>query len=407
MDSSKVMSDYELRRAQNILEIRKKLGYNYNPGAFDSQKNVDFKESPKPRTSVVRKKKEIDKAYKARVIDTPKERRQSLRIAKKDPIYIYKEFVDNDNIEDIRHHVQRAVSRKLLPVVSVVDGYRTKEITQSDIDNIAKASSDKKRLKGIGTTCHQCRQCSADTKTFCRNRKCTGINGQLCGPCLHSRYGEDVETTLKDLEWICPFCRGICNCSFCRRRSGLEPTGILSHIAIKRGYQSVHHYLTDRGFNNPQNTGEESDNDTLTISDNDDRDEDIVVKEIEIYQYFNEQPDVVKNFTKEDLDYAGMFKVQHNTEFSIPASKDKNEVIYKLHVNGETKLIALEDRTNVIQFKNQDVPQGVQQNLMASEKTENVDRVEDPEIAVPIVMPGEECFLGFDADLKPHTSSLS
>jgi hypothetical protein len=51
--------------------------------------------------------------------------------------------------------------------------------------------------------------------------------------------------------WICPFCREICNCSLCL----VEPTGQLVYIAKKNGYKSglefgnhlilVHHLLLE------------------------------------------------------------------------------------------------------------------------------------------------------------------
>lgn len=31
--------------------------------------------------------------------------------------------------------------------------------------------------------------------------------------------------TLENPEWVCPGCRGICNCSLCRKRKGWLPTG--------------------------------------------------------------------------------------------------------------------------------------------------------------------------------------
>lgn len=47
-----------------------------------------------------------------------------------------------------------------------------------------------------GTTCHQCRQKTIDTKTNCRNPDCVGVRGQFCGPCLRNRYGEEVRDAL-------------------------------------------------------------------------------------------------------------------------------------------------------------------------------------------------------------------
>lgn len=49
-----------------------------------------------------------------------------------------------------------------------------------------------------GSTCHQCRQKTTDTKTNCRNPDCWGIRGQFCGPCLRNRYGEEVKDALLD-----------------------------------------------------------------------------------------------------------------------------------------------------------------------------------------------------------------
>lgn len=49
-----------------------------------------------------------------------------------------------------------------------------------------------------GSTCHQCRQKTLDTKTVCRSPDCVGVKGQFCGPCLRNRYGEDVRTALLD-----------------------------------------------------------------------------------------------------------------------------------------------------------------------------------------------------------------
>lgn len=49
-----------------------------------------------------------------------------------------------------------------------------------------------------GSSCHQCRQKTLDTKTICRSGFCVGAKGQFCGPCLKNRYGEDVRAVLLD-----------------------------------------------------------------------------------------------------------------------------------------------------------------------------------------------------------------
>ncbi|NXY24712.1 CDA7L protein, partial [Atrichornis clamosus] len=117
------------------------------------------------------------------------------------------------------------------------------DITEEDLDNIAITVRDKIYDKVLGSTCHQCRQKTTDTKTICRNQGCGGVRGQFCGPCLRNRYGEDVKSALLDPAWICPPCRGVCNCSYCRRRDGRCATGMLIHLAKFYGYDNVKEYL--------------------------------------------------------------------------------------------------------------------------------------------------------------------
>ncbi|KAK7109898.1 cell division cycle-associated 7-like protein [Littorina saxatilis] len=117
------------------------------------------------------------------------------------------------------------------------------DITEADLNMVAVSVSDKRYDSFYGTTCHQCRQKTDDMKTICRNQNCGGVKGQFCGPCLKNRYGEDAKEALKDPEWVCPPCRGICNCSFCRKRGGKGCTGILIHMARERGFDNVHSYL--------------------------------------------------------------------------------------------------------------------------------------------------------------------
>ncbi|KAM6451098.1 cell division cycle-associated 7-like protein isoform 2-T2 [Liasis olivaceus] len=117
------------------------------------------------------------------------------------------------------------------------------DITDEDLENIAITVKDKIYDKVLGSTCHQCRQKTIDTKTICHNEDCGGVRGQFCGPCLRNRYGEDVKSALLDPEWLCPPCRGICNCSYCRKRDGRCATGALIHLAKFYGYNNVKEYL--------------------------------------------------------------------------------------------------------------------------------------------------------------------
>ncbi|KAI4889179.1 hypothetical protein NFI96_032650 [Prochilodus magdalenae] len=73
-----------------------------------------------------------------------------------------------------------------------------KEITEEELQLIATSMTEKIYNRVTGSTCHQCRQKTLDTKTCCRNENCRGIQGQFCGPCLRNRYGEDVKTALLD-----------------------------------------------------------------------------------------------------------------------------------------------------------------------------------------------------------------
>ncbi|XP_034536344.1 cell division cycle-associated protein 7-like [Notolabrus celidotus] len=118
------------------------------------------------------------------------------------------------------------------------------DITEDELQLVAETMTEKVYNKVTGSTCHQCRQKTIDTKTCCRSEECRGIQGQFCGPCLRNRYGEDVRKALLDPEWKCPPCRGICNCSFCRLREGRCPTGILFPLAQYHGFSDVHSYLS-------------------------------------------------------------------------------------------------------------------------------------------------------------------
>ncbi|XP_052581561.1 cell division cycle-associated protein 7 isoform X1 [Peromyscus californicus insignis] len=117
------------------------------------------------------------------------------------------------------------------------------EVTEEEIKNICGNSREKIYNRSLGSTCHQCRQKTVDTKTNCRNPDCWGIRGQFCGPCLRNRYGEEVKDALLDPNWHCPPCRGICNCSFCRQRDGRCATGVLVYLAKYHGFGNVHAYL--------------------------------------------------------------------------------------------------------------------------------------------------------------------
>ncbi|CAM0145594.1 unnamed protein product [Urochloa decumbens] len=98
-----------------------------------------------------------------------------------------------------------------------------------------------------GKTCHQCRQKTTDFAAACKQVKKKGpCPIKYCRKCLLNRYGENAEEAAEKEDWICPKCRGICNCSFCRKKKGEMPTGIMAHIAKASGCTSVHDLL-ERG----------------------------------------------------------------------------------------------------------------------------------------------------------------
>nr|XP_019946334.1 PREDICTED: cell division cycle-associated 7-like protein [Paralichthys olivaceus] len=146
--------------------------------------------------------------------------------------------VDEEHVGDGRKKKRSVGSRRSQFVVRSVD-----DITEEDLDNIAYRSKDKIWDKDNGSSCHQCRQKTLDTKTVCRSGFCVGAKGQFCGPCLKNRYGEDVRTVLLDPTWSCPLCRGMCNCSLCRKKEGRCATGILVGLARYNGHGNVHEYL--------------------------------------------------------------------------------------------------------------------------------------------------------------------
>ncbi|KVI02654.1 cell division cycle-associated protein 7-like [Cynara cardunculus var. scolymus] len=100
-----------------------------------------------------------------------------------------------------------------------------------------------------GKTCHQCRQKTLGHRTHCV--KCNLVQGQFCGDCLYMRYGENVLEAMQNPDWICPVCRGICNCSLCRQAKGWAPTGVLYRKISSLGYKSVAHYLIETRQSDP------------------------------------------------------------------------------------------------------------------------------------------------------------
>ncbi|XP_034258282.1 cell division cycle-associated 7-like protein isoform X2 [Pantherophis guttatus] len=155
------------------------------------------------------------------------------------------QWVDNETYHTLmkrklNEHILGAPKKRK---ITRVTGLRSVVITNEDLEQVAFTNKEKIHHKIWGTTCHQCRQKTIDTKTICHNEDCVGVRGQFCGPCLRNRYGEDVKVALLNPEWLCPPCRGECNCSYCRKRDGYCATGTLIHLAKLYGYSNVKEYL--------------------------------------------------------------------------------------------------------------------------------------------------------------------
>uniref|UniRef100_A0A7N0UI40 DDT domain-containing protein n=1 Tax=Kalanchoe fedtschenkoi TaxID=63787 RepID=A0A7N0UI40_KALFE len=99
-----------------------------------------------------------------------------------------------------------------------------------------------------GKTCHQCRQKTMDFTASCKyenhGKQCAI---RFCHKCLFNRYGEKAEEKALAPDWKCPKCRGKCNCSFCMKKRGHKPTGILTHTAKATGFSSVSEMLDVSG----------------------------------------------------------------------------------------------------------------------------------------------------------------
>ena len=154
------------------------------------------------------------------------------------------------------------------------------EVTPSMLKKVHDGGQ-KKYNTSIGTTCHQCRQKTTDTKTICRSGECVGVRGQFCGSCLRNRYGEDAREALKDPHWKCPPCRNFCNCSICRNRNGKGATGILIHLAMANGFDNVADYIKSltegkrkKKVEKDEDSEDEDNNDGESEEDEENHDED-------------------------------------------------------------------------------------------------------------------------------------
>ncbi|CAI8583080.1 unnamed protein product [Vicia faba] len=139
-----------------------------------------------------------------------------------------------------------------------IDSSSSPQLNQSEVDaNGQKLNRNNKcgvRIVGNriydsenGKTCHQCRQKTRDFCAACKNpRNGKPCTIRFCHKCLLNRYGEKAEEVDLLNDWMCPKCKGICNCSLCMKKRGQQPTGLLAHTAKKSGFNSVSDMLSKK-----------------------------------------------------------------------------------------------------------------------------------------------------------------
>ncbi|XP_051141039.1 uncharacterized protein LOC127258287 [Andrographis paniculata] len=226
-------SDYELSREERIRENRERMR---KLGIFNLSDKV---KSLKPAMNGASRRR-VSKRGDRSPLPQPGSVRRSSRLQNSTPVS-YCENVANKEIS-INDHLLRENGSK--PEVYTEEHEKllgsTERIWTFFVDGYGK---DGKRIYDPvkGKTCHQCRQKTLGHRTTCS--QCNMVQGQFCGDCLYMRYGENVLEANENPNWICPVCRGICNCSLCRQAKGWAPTGTLYRKISSLGYKSVAHYL--------------------------------------------------------------------------------------------------------------------------------------------------------------------
>ncbi|KMT08750.1 hypothetical protein BVRB_6g134760 [Beta vulgaris subsp. vulgaris] len=229
---AETVSAYEQTREQRIKENRERL---QKLGIVDLSLQIKSIVSTKrtPRSNFARKS-----PLKSPSLDST-DRRRSSRLQNAPPVtYTEPKEVKSRKSWDIvleegakpefyTEEHEKLLGNTEMPWTFNIDGYRADGTRIYD--------------QVIGKTCHQCRQKTLGLRTHCC--KCNLVQGQFCGDCLYARYGEHVVEANQNPDWICPPCRGICNCSLCRHGRGWAPTGSLYKRIKNLGFKSVAHYL--------------------------------------------------------------------------------------------------------------------------------------------------------------------
>ncbi|EPS70256.1 hypothetical protein M569_04505 [Genlisea aurea] len=227
------VSDYELSREERIKENRERM---QKFGIFDLSQKLSA--ALRPVAKRTRRKSEPS--------SSPGPVRRSSRLQNSTPVSYCEVSRVKNAVEKPFPELGREEEEGRKPEIYSEEHEKllgsTDRIWKLLVDGYGK---DGKRIYDPinGKTCHQCRQKTLGFHTHCC--KCNMVQGQFCGDCLYMRYGENVLEANENPDWICPVCRGICNCSFCRQAKGWRPTGTLYRKVSRLGYKSVAHYLVE------------------------------------------------------------------------------------------------------------------------------------------------------------------
>ena len=151
-----------------------------------------------------------------------------------------------DHIKSLRvHRVRRLAPLRALAAALATHGARAPPpppplFPEPDRDKVSLATAC---FMLVGTakedllvTCHQCKlskpihaaMCCRNVTEDCSHRKHTvrKCTKKYCWSCLWNRYALQPADCLTQKRWVCPSCRGMCNCKAClRKREGSGTSG--------------------------------------------------------------------------------------------------------------------------------------------------------------------------------------
>lgn len=89
--------------------------------------------------------------------------------------FVRRKKLSFEDIDDLEKPIFRSAKRiRLSKRASIVPCVPVEEITEDYLNKIAVSSAAKIYDPVSGTSCHQCRQKTRDSKTYCRSGKCVG-----------------------------------------------------------------------------------------------------------------------------------------------------------------------------------------------------------------------------------------